>query len=430
MSSLWSRQIAVVFAILTVAVAAPTGSLFAQEDPESVEFDLEKIRKENDALREQLKKQSETVDALIKRFDDLEKNTLKSDITLGDEFSPLDPNELQAPRGHSWLNLQLFGDVNYRVGGAALNGNTLPNTFSLGQLDLLATAQISERFSVLSEIVFQYKVNDVSATSVERLFLQYNATDLFNFRVGRTHTPFGYWNETFHHGTWFQTTILRPEIMRFHDGGSILPIHSVGIEMYGYQPFDPVDVQYYFGVANGRGRTSHETLNLQDLNGNKALYGVLTLEPALVPGLRFGFNGYGDSIPEDVDPTHQIHGDIDELILGGHLVYIRNNIEFLSEGDNVRHTIASTGETYNTWGWYAQAGYQLGPVKPYFRYDYMNIDEGDPFYGPLFQDITRYTVGMRWDPIDWAAFKVEYQYVETPGLNDPNAFYTQATFTY
>ena len=50
--------------------------------------------------------------------------------------------------------------------------------------------------------------------------------------------------------------------MRFHDGGGILPIHSVGAEMFGYQPFEPVDIHYNFGIANGRGRTAHETLNV------------------------------------------------------------------------------------------------------------------------------------------------------------------------
>ena len=146
-----------------------------------------------------------TVDALIQRIDVLEKTSLKSEITLGEEFSPMDTSEFEAPKGDSWLDLQLFGDVNFRVGGTTLNGNTAPNTFFLGQLDLLATAQISESFSVLSEIVFQYKANDVASTTIERLQLQYNANDLFNFRLGRTHTPFGFWNETYHHGTWFQT---------------------------------------------------------------------------------------------------------------------------------------------------------------------------------------------------------------------------------
>ena len=32
-----------------------------------------------------------------------------------------------------------------------------------------------------------------------------------------------------------------------------------------------------------------------------------------------------------------MHGAIDELILGGHIIYIRDKIEFLSEADHVRH---------------------------------------------------------------------------------------------
>lgn len=425
-----SRSIACLCATLSFLTVFCPKDLMAQENPASVTSDLEKIKQENEALRDQLKKQTETVDTLIKRIEDLENTTLKSAITLGDEFDSIDLNEeLKAPRNDSWLNLQLFGDVGYRVGGAAApDGSRLPNTFTIGQLDLLATAQLSERFSVLSEIVFQYKSTEASSTTIERLQLQYNATDLFNFRVGRTHTPFGYWNETYHHGTWFQTTILRPEILRFHDGGGILPIHSVGVEMFGYQPFNPLDVHYNFGIANGRGAMPHDTQNFQDLNGNKALYGVLSLAPAAVPGLRLGFNGYGDTIPGD--PV--THGEIDELILGGHIVYLHNNIEFLSEGDHIRHNDRVSGQTFNTWGMYAQAGYQLGPVKPYLRYDYMDVDPADPFYATVasIRTVTRYTAGVRWDPINWVAFKLEYQYIDQSGLNNPNAFYSQATFTY
>ena len=47
----------------------------------------------------------------------------------------------------------------------------------------------------------------------------------FNVSIGRGHTAMGYWNQTFHHGKWFQTTTDRPAIYRFEDDIGILPVH-------------------------------------------------------------------------------------------------------------------------------------------------------------------------------------------------------------
>lgn len=58
---------------------------------------------------------------------------------------------------------------------------------------------------------------------------------LRNIGVGKYHTALGYWNHTYHHGTWLQSSILRPEIYLFEFQGGILPDHSVGVEVFGFQ---------------------------------------------------------------------------------------------------------------------------------------------------------------------------------------------------
>jgi hypothetical protein len=223
--------------------------------------------------------------------------------------------------------------------------------------------------------------------------------------------------------------VLRPELFRFHDGGSVLPIHSVGLEMYGYQPLSVLDFHYNLGVANGRGRKYTDTVDNQDLNGSKAVYGVFSLAPVAVPGLRFGANVYSDTIPPDVGVPAR-NGEINELITGLHLIYLRDNLEILSEAMQIRHEDRLSSGRFVTRGIYLQAGYQINTLKPYYRFDRLDAAEGDPFYGPQVVDVTRHTLGLRWDFINRAALKFEYQYIDQNNLNRPHAFYTQAAFTY
>lgn len=400
----------------------------AAGEAEDLQKELQKLKEENSQLKQRLESQSESIKALMQRLETLEKKPPSAAAEKEEEPAmgmDKTPGFLKIPT----LSLRWFGDVNFRAGGKVRNGDSQPNTFSLGQLGLMAHSQLSKNVSVMSEIVFQYKENEDASTTIERLQLQYHASDLVNLRLGRTHTPFGYWNETFHHGTWFQTTSLRPELFRFHDGGSVLPIHSVGVEMYGYRPFGWVDVHYNLGVANGRGKLYSDTVDIQDLNDNKAVYGVLSVTPGAVPGLRLGINGYGDVIPPDPAIAAR-NGEIDELITGVHAYYLRDKLELLSEAMRIEHDDDVSSRRFTAWGMYAQAGYQLGKFKPYFRFDLLDAAEGDPFYGPLVVDLKRYTAGLRWDIISWAALKLEYHYIDQDNLDNPNAFYAQTTFTF
>ena len=418
------RSVAVgIFALLI-----PFASSSAADDHDDLKEEVHRLQQENADLQKRLDSQAQSVDKVMQRLESLEQKSSAPQTNVP-ETAAVETGKNTNPFTVPSLNLQWFGDVDFRTGGKVKNGEAQPNTFSLGQLGLMAHSHLTENVSVLSEIVFQYKDDESSSTTIERLFLQYQLSDLVNFRLGRTHTPFGYWNETFHHGTWFQTTTLRPEIMRFHDGGSVLPIHSVGLEMYGYQSMNLLDVYYDTGVANGRGKKYTDTVDVQDQNGNKAVYGVFSLAPAAVPGLRFGANVYKDVIPPDAS-TPARNGDIDELISGAHVVYIRNHLELLSEAMWIQHDDAVSSRRFTTWGMYAQVGYELGAFKPYYRFDRLDVAEGDPYYGPQVVDETRNTLGLRWDFIDRAALKFEYQHIHQDNLSSPHAFYVQAAFTF
>ena len=405
-----------------------SGGLSAAEELSELQSAVVRLKQENADLRQKLDAQAQSIEQLMTRLAALEQKppaALPAAATMPGMESARDTAAIGIPRA----TLQWFGDVNFRVDGEVRGGQIQPSSFGLGQLGLMVNTRLAPNASVMSEIVFQYKEDQAASTTIERLQLQYNASDLVNFRVGRTHTPFGYWNETYHHGTWFQTSALRPEILRFHDGGSVLPIHSVGLEMYGFKSYSAADINYNVGLANGRGKTYTDTENNHDLNAHKAVYAVLSLAPASVPGLHFGINGYWDAIP----PVSGVLGrsaTLNERILGAHVVYLRDRLELLSEATRIEHGAALGSGQFDTTGLYAQAGFQIGLFKGYYRYDRLNVGEGDPYYGPLVVDVTRHTLGVRWDLITWAALKFEYHHIDQANLTSPHAYYTQGTFTF
>src|ERR1700756_2426141 len=137
------------------------------------------------------------------------------------------------------LRIRGFGDVTLH--GDNQKGDT--SSFSLGQLNLFVTSDISDKFKFLSEIVFEGGPDNIYGTTrgqannfavdLERLLLQYSHNDYFNLAVGRYHTAIGYYNTAYHHSTWFQTTEERPFVFEFEDRGGVLPIHNVGASASG-----------------------------------------------------------------------------------------------------------------------------------------------------------------------------------------------------
>jgi hypothetical protein len=141
------------------------------------------------------------------------------------------------------LRVRGFGDVTFHGDNyhpAGLPGDK--TAFTLGQLNLFVTSDISDKFKFLGEIVFEagpdniYGVTRGTANTfgvdVERYLLTYSRNEYFNLSAGRYHTAIGYYNTAFHHSTWLQTTTGRPLLFAFEDQGGILPIHNVGVEAY------------------------------------------------------------------------------------------------------------------------------------------------------------------------------------------------------
>lgn len=327
------------------------------------------------------------------------------------------------------LYLRGFADMRYSAEeGDDVEGRK--HGFAVGEFDLFVTSNLSPDLRVLSEVVFHFEEGrEEEFLEVERLLLQYQPADAFGVRLGRLHTSIGEWNNRFHHGTWLQTTIDRPDIFAFEDEGGILPIHSVGVELFGLRVLGGLELHYSAGVFNGRGRNLRDIQTGGDLNRSKAINLRLELLPTIVTGLRLGASYYGDTFPADASIPDR-ESEVDERILSAHLVYESAGTEVLAELIHQRHEPRDSGRRHESTGGYVQAAQRFGRWKPYARVDVVEIDETSPVLTDVRPDVNRLTLGLRWDPGPWLAVKAELRSTREGERERLGAFVVQAAFTF
>jgi hypothetical protein len=324
--------------------------------------------------------------------------------------------------GRTLLRIRGFGDISLH--GDTQKGDT--TSFSLGQLDLFVTSDISERFKFISEIVFEAGPNNIYGAvsgpgntfgvDIERYLLQYSHNDHFNISVGRGHTAIGYYNTAYHHSSWLQTTTGRPFIFAFEDSGGILPIHMIGVSVSGQVPSGSLGLHYVAELGNGRAsRTPLEepVQNENDDQNRKAFDLAFFARPESVRGLQAGFSFYRDVLAPTNSPK------IGESIFAAHAILIRPRYEWLNEAVLDRHTIAETSRAFNTPAFYSQVSKQFGSYRPYFRYQYINGSDKEP----IFPDVAlRHgpSAGLRFDASESVALKFQYDYTflrNQPGID-------------
>jgi hypothetical protein len=346
--------------------------------------------------------------------------------------TPSDPEQSQSDNvmmermdvSRTLLRIRGFGDISLH--GGTQKGET--TSFSLGQLDLFVTSDVSDRFKFLSEIVFEAGPTNIYGTyteepnsfgvDIERYLLQYSHNDYFNISAGRVHTAIGYYNTAYHHSSWLQTTTGRPFLFDFEDHGGILPIHTVGVSVSGQVPSGSLGLHYIAEVGNGRASRAplvqEPVQNEIDDQNHKAFNVAMFARPEGVPGLQAGLSFYRDIL----SPLNQAR--VGESILAGHIILERPKYEWLNEALLDRHTIEGTSQAYNTPGFYSQISKQFGAYRPYFRYQYVNAPNNEPIF-PDVQLRDGPSAGLRFDASESVALKFQYDYTflrNQPGVND------------
>ena len=330
-----------------------------------------------------------------------------------------------APR----VNLRMFGDLGFE----ASTQKHIANSFYIGTLDLFLTGALTERVSVLGEVLFTPQMNNSIGVDVERLLLQYKHNDYFNFAIGRYHSSIGYYNTAFHQGAWFQTTVDRPFMYAFDDAGGFLPLQEVGATISGQIPSGGLGLNYVAEMGNGRAHLlgSDPAQNFRDTQNGKSVNFALYSRPSRVPGLETGFSVYHDYLTFSDNINH------DELISTAYVILTNSNYEFLNEAMLVRHGKTKFGApgVFHTPGFYTQFSRRFGKYRPYFRYSYVNASAAEPIYGdpadgPVVGRRNGPSFGLRYDLNDHAAFKLQYDRLAERGAPSFSQLLTQFSFAF
>src|SRR2546426_4178096 len=266
----------------------------------------------------------------------------------------------EAERHYPSLQIRGFGDVDF----SATDQKGSVSGFNLGQFVLHFASPLSEKVSYFGELSFTAQPAAYEV-QVERSIIRYDYNDYFKISFGKYHTPISYWNTAFHHGAWLQTTVSRPEMVRF--GGTFIPIHFVGLQAEGNIPSGGLGLGYNLGLGNGRSSNFSKAGDSGDSNNNRAWVANLFARPARFYGLQFGGSYYRDKL------TPQSGVNFDEWIASAHLVWTKQHPELLAEYANVHHRDLQTSQTFNTTAYYVQLAYRLAwqenKWKPYYRFE-------------------------------------------------------------
>lgn len=312
------------------------------------------------------------------------------------------------------LNLNAYGDVDYVV---QKEGDAKTNSFMSPRLELFMGAT-QDRLAFLAETMFEVGDDNEFGVDIERVEVAYIIADWLRIRAGRFHTAVGYYNDAYHHGRYFQTTVDRPEMVRFEDEGGLIPAHSVGVHADGRFALGALGaLRYDLDLANGRGRSAGEVTNLTDPNNGKMFNARLRLEPSVPDGLVLGGNVLVDNIDaltDAADPASPVVR-VQEMMLGAHAAYLENNVHFIAEYLWVSHRFA--GRTGVTQAGFAEVGYAFGAFTPYVRGElvkFPNLADLDPFYAQnvlgMRGSARSGVAGVRFTASDYLALKVEGGY--------------------
>jgi hypothetical protein len=324
------------------------------------------------------------------------------------------------------LQIRGFGDVDF----AATDQKGSTSGFDLGQFVLHMASPLSQKVSYFGEVSFTATPSTYDV-SVERSIIRYDYNDSFKMSFGKYHTPLGYWNAAFHHGAWLQTTISRPEMVKF--GGQFVPVHFLGILAEGKIPSGGLGLGYSAGIGNGRSSILSKAGDSGDINDNRAWIAAVDARPSALYGLQVGASVYRDKL------TPAPGSNFDEWIESAHVVWTKEHPEFLSEFFNVSHHDVLTQRNYNSQAFYVQLAYRLpwqeNKWKPYYRFEYIHRPNVEPvwdFSGTSgVVDLVGSTAGVRFDITNYAAFKGEYRSTRH-GVNEPrvNGAFFQTAFTF
>jgi hypothetical protein len=343
------------------------------------------------------------------------------------------PHDWHEIRGIQWRG---FGEVDYQVlnqrkpelGTYGFVPGSAGN-FYTGDFGLFLTSRLTNKTSVLSEVIFEERDAQTYKVDLRRMLLKYDYNDHLRMSFGRYQTNIGYYNWAFRSAAWLQTTADRPLVMEYASNGGLLPTQAIGISVTGAIPSGKLGLNYV--AEYGSSDTVRPDIDGGDVvndenNGNHVNVGFY-LRPDAVPGLQIGASYYHDKISNFMQGPSLRYG---QSIVNGYVVYVAGSIEFLNEGFLIRDAaLQFSNAVFNTPAFYSQVSRKIGPVRPFLRYQYVNASPNNSIYndvglrfGPSF--------GVRYDLNDYVALKAQLDHTFRGGEPALNGLHLQWAFTF
>ena len=415
-------------------------------------------------LVEQIKQLQQQDRDLLERIRILEaKQPQTSPVAVADTASPptppqsteqTPPPQLPSATPRDWhevhgIQFRGFGEVDYQVLDQRQpelgTGGFVPGSagnFYTGDFGLFLTSRLTSKASVLSEIVFEEADAQQYKVDLRRMLLKYDYNDHLKMSFGRYQTDIGYYNWAFRSAAWLQTTANRPLVMEYASNGGLLPTQAIGLSVIGAIPSGKLGLNYvaeYGSSDTIRPHVNGDGLVTDENNGNQTNVGFFA-RPDGLRGLQIGMSYYHDQISDNVlnasgaqvppppgSPGPSVR--YGQTIVNAYAVYVAHGIEFLNEGFLIRDALVGGSLHFDTPAFYSQFSKQLGPVRPFFRYQYVNASPNNGIYddvglrfGPSF--------GARYDLNDYIAFKAQLDHTVRRGEPDLNGLHLQFAFTF
>jgi hypothetical protein len=304
-------------------------------------------------------------------------------------------------------NTQIKGFANVNLNSTLRSDSTDANqSFVLGQYDLFITSQVSEEISFLGESVFEYDEGEGFVIDLERVILKYDINDHYSISMGKFHSPLGYWNNRYHHGTVLQPTINRPNSVAFEDEGGILPIHETGAQ-FNAENFGARNWGLNVAVSNGIAGNA-----ISDWNNKKSVMTNVHFEPredfkVLFSSYHEKFNLKDIQIDSDSNSDSIRSGNNRLMVFNTSVAYMSpsSKLEFIAEYFHIINTLNSENSKKTQTG-IIYAGYKLAKITPYLTYDFSLYDRGQAYYKE--NNSSALTFGLRHQFNNLSVVKLEY----------------------
>ena len=264
------------------------------------------------------------------------------------------------------MHIQGFSDIQYHASG--MPGDH--SSFGLGQFNLFITNRLSNKLSVLGEVIIEADTTNAVGVDLERL-----ALSIFRQRLLQSERG------TISHGyRLLQHGLPSLHVVADH-GGSSLPCSPSKTTAASF-PFTTWDCRLPGGfprenwacitLPNWATAARHDRrwmrpsrtkwMRTMGKSVNLGLYA----RPLGLPGFQAGFSIYRDSLHPAGSPT------IGQTIFSGHAIYQSAGLEI--------HERSRCDAPQRGWrpgvhipGFYSQVSKRFGKIRPYFRYEYVNV---------------------------------------------------------